>query len=69
MPRPEQLADDLVEDDSESDSDETDNDVIVGGAGDDWIFGEDGNDLIFGGSSPIDDALLRMMIADRLSLS
>ena len=48
---------------------ETDNDIIVGGSGDDLIFGEAGNDLIFGGASAIDDALLRMMIADRLSLN
>lgn len=50
-------------------TDETDNDVIFGGSGDDLIFGEGGDDLIFGGSSAIDDALLRMVIADRLSLS
>ncbi len=50
------------------DNDESDNDVIFGGSGDDWIFGGSGSDLIFGGASAIDDALLRMVIADQLAL-
>ena len=49
------------------DAEETDHDVIFGGSGDDWIFGESGSDLIFGGVSAVDDALLRMVIADRLA--
>jgi hypothetical protein len=51
-----------------ADEPETDDDVIFGGSGDDWIFGEGGRDMIFGNASPIDDALLRCVIAGRLRL-
>ncbi len=51
-----------------ADQPETDHDVIFGGSGDDWIFGGGGHDLIFGNSSPLDDALLRCVIAGRLRL-
>ncbi len=51
-----------------ADEPETDDDVIFGGSGDDWIFGEGGRDLIFGNASPIDDALLRCVIAGRLRM-
>ncbi|MGI9473068.1 MAG: hypothetical protein ACR2NZ_16120, partial [Rubripirellula sp.] len=47
---------------------ETDHDVIFGGSGDDWLMGEGGNDMIFGNTSPLEDALLREMIAGRFSL-
>ncbi len=61
------LSDDAAGSDNAAGPEETDNDVIFGGSGDDWIFGETGSDLIFGGASAVDDALLRMVIAGRLS--
>lgn len=44
---------------------ETDNDMLFGGSGDDALFGGGGNDLLFGNLSPLDDELLRCMIAGR----
>lgn len=47
---------------------ETDHDIIFGGSGNDWLMGEGGNDTIFGNASPLEDALLREVIAGRFSL-
>lgn len=46
---------------------ESDNDVIFGGQGDDWIFGEGGDDTIFGSDSPLAEDLLTQMLSDRLA--
>ncbi|MCD0462979.1 hypothetical protein LOC72_26270 [Roseiconus lacunae] len=47
--------------------DESDDDVIFGGAGNDWIFGEGGDDTVFGGDSPLSEDALAALLADRLA--
>ncbi len=58
----------VMEDAADPIEEESDNDIIFGGPGDDWLMGEGGNDMIFGNVSPIEDALLREVIAGRFRL-
>lgn len=40
-------------------------DIIFGGLGSDLLYGDDGDDMIFGDMSPLDDELMRGVIAGR----
>ncbi len=46
----------------------TSDDIIFGGAGSDLLYGDEGNDMIFGDMSPLDDELMRGVIAGRFGL-